>query len=67
MVWAGGRGLLENPATKIVLTLDLSYYRAKVAFKIIGDRRSRCLPPFSPPPTKIFYCISCRIKQFGII
>ena len=31
---AGGRGLVENPLTKIVLTSDLSYYRAKVTFKL---------------------------------
>ncbi len=43
MVLAGGRGLLENPLNKIEL-IDLRFYKAKVTFKIICDRRS---PPFS--------------------
>ena len=50
----GGFGLLENPQSQSELISDLSFCRAKVTFKNIGDRRSRRKPPFSAA-AKIFF------------
>ena len=59
----GGGGLLENTLTHIVLTLVLGSYRAKVTFKIIGNRRSRRFLPTQ----KFFFYISRQIRLFVFI